>query len=106
MADTQLLPCPWCGETPDVSNEASFRLTDGVKYGALQCCVVGPEVRTDYKDVPHWRERAIAAWNDRKALASRPAEVDPARLLREALADAVKLRTDIDKALKRTGGAR
>jgi hypothetical protein len=39
-------------------------------------------------------------------VASRPAEVDPARLLREALADAVKLRTDIDKALERTGGAR
>jgi hypothetical protein len=76
MADTELLPCPWCGETPDVSNDASFRLTDGVKYGALQCCVVGPEVRTDYKDVPHWREAAIAAWNDRKTLASRPAEVD------------------------------
>lgn len=67
MADTELLPCPWCGETPDVSTDASFRLTDGVKYGALQCCVVGPEVRTDYKDVPHWRERAIAAWNERKS---------------------------------------
>ena len=39
-------------------------------------------------------------------VASRPAEVDPAHLLREALADAVKLRTDIDKALERTGGAR
>jgi len=76
MADTELLPCPWCGETPDVSTDASFRLTDGVKYGALQCCVVGPEVRTDYKDLPHWRERAISAWNDRKALASRPPEVD------------------------------
>jgi len=40
------------------------------------------------------------------ALASRPAEVDPAHLLREVLAVAVKLRTDIDKALERTGGAR
>jgi len=47
-----------------------------------------------------WRAMASAA------LASRPAEVDPAHLLREALADAVNLRTDIDKALERTGGAR
>jgi len=42
----------------------------------------------------------------RPALASRPVEVDPARLLLEALAVAVKLRTDIDKALERIGGAR
>lgn len=42
----------------------------------------------------------------RAALASRPAEVDPARLLREALTVAVKLRTDIDEALDRIGGAR
>ena len=41
-----------------------------------------------------------------RALVSCPAEVDPAHLLREALADALKLRTDIDKALERTGGAR
>lgn len=61
-----LKPCPWCGEVPDVSNDAAFRLTDGVKYGALQCCVIGPGVRTDYKDLPHWREKAIRAWNDRK----------------------------------------
>lgn len=60
-------PCPWCGEIPDINNDASFRLTDGVKYGALQCCVTGPEVRTDYKDVDHWRAAAVAAWNDRSA---------------------------------------
>ncbi|MFS2027686.1 hypothetical protein [Massilia sp. CT11-137] len=67
METERAAPCPWCGEVPDVSNDASFRLTDGVKYGALQCCIVGPEVRTDYKDVPHWKAKAIAAWNDRRA---------------------------------------
>ena len=70
-------PCPWCGEVPDVSNNASFRLTDGVKYGALQCCVVGPEVRTDYKDVPHWKAKAIAAWNDRRASPVGEVELPP-----------------------------
>lgn len=58
-------PCPWCGEAPDVTKEGAFRLTDGMKYGALQCCVIGPEVRTDYKDVEHWKAKAIAAWNER-----------------------------------------
>lgn len=74
--DPELLPCPWCGEVPDISTDAAFRLTDGVKYGALGCCVTGPEVRTDYKDVPHWREAAIAAWNDRRSI---PQGDDPAK---------------------------
>ncbi len=60
-------PCPWCGESPDTTKDENFRLTDGLKYGALQCCVIGPEVRTDYKDVSHWKASAIAAWNDRRA---------------------------------------
>lgn len=62
-----LLPCPFCGQKPDIDNDASFRLTDGMKYGALQCCIVGPEVRTDYKEVSHWKGAAIAAWNERIA---------------------------------------
>lgn len=63
-------PCPWCGQSPDVTNEAAFRLTDGEKYGALQCCGIGPEVRTDYKPVEHWKARAIEAWNERTAPAA------------------------------------
>jgi len=58
-------PCPWCGESPDVTNDAIFQLADGVKWGALTCCGAGPEVRTDYKDVSHWKSSAIAAWNER-----------------------------------------
>lgn len=61
----ELNPCPWCGESPDANGENTYRLTDGLKYGAVQCCIVGPEVRTDYKDVAHWKDRAIEAWNER-----------------------------------------
>ncbi|HXU93215.1 MAG TPA: hypothetical protein VFP33_06110 [Gallionella sp.] len=61
----ELKPCPWCGEKPNTELDSAFRLTDGMKYGALQCCVVGPEVRTDYKPVSHWKASAIKAWNDR-----------------------------------------
>lgn len=65
MQTEELKPCPWCGGKPDVTNNASFVLTDGVKWGALQCCGTGPEVRTGYQDVPHWKDEAIAAWNRR-----------------------------------------
>ena len=65
IQEREIKPCPWCGEVPDVSKNESFRLTDGVKYGALQCCVVGPEVRTGYKDLQFWRDDAIEAWNCR-----------------------------------------
>jgi len=58
-------PCPYCGETPDVNDLRSFRETDGPKWGALQCCGMGPEVRTNYEPVEKWRDRAIEAWNRR-----------------------------------------
>ena len=67
MANNKLKPCPWCGNTPDASNPGTFQLTDGVKYGAVQCCGAGPDVRTDYRDFPHWKDAAIESWNDRTA---------------------------------------
>ena len=86
----ELKPCPFCGDIP---SENSHALTDGgFKYGAIQCgCgALGPDVRTEYKDWPHWRDAAFAAWNERALLsAPSPAGVgglgNTARLLLPAL---------------------
>lgn len=58
-------PCPFCGMTPEYNGPAWFRFVDGHKWGAVQCCCTGPEVRTQYKDWTHWRDAAIAEWNER-----------------------------------------
>ena len=66
----ELKPCPFCGDIP---SENSHALTDGgFKYGAIQCgCgALGPDVRTEYKDWPHWRDAAFAAWNERALLSA------------------------------------
>jgi hypothetical protein len=65
MLTLELLPCPFCGQTPDVSSPAAFSTGDQFKYGWVQCCISGPEVRTEYKDIEHWKADAITAWNDR-----------------------------------------
>lgn len=64
MSDVK--PCPWCLMVPDITDPNTFRLTDGSKWGALQCCGTGPEVRTGYGPVEEWREDAIEAWNNRE----------------------------------------
>lgn len=68
----EVKPCPWCGKVPDVSNDAIFQNTDGFKYGALVCCGTGPDVRTDYQHVAHWKADAIYAWNDRATPTEEP----------------------------------
>ena len=81
----KLKPCPFCGDIP---SENSHALTDGgFKYGAIQCgCgALGPDVRTEYKDWPHWRDAAFAAWNERALLsAPSPAGVDGLEVVRKA----------------------
>jgi len=62
-----LKPCPFCGETPDAANPLTFQMNQGDKWGFVVCCCNGPEVRTGYQDVEHWRADAIAAWNSRPA---------------------------------------
>ncbi|MBU0901921.1 MAG: Lar family restriction alleviation protein [Gammaproteobacteria bacterium] len=67
-------PCPFCGDTP---GEDAHTLTDGgFKYGAIQCgCgAIGPDVRTEYKDWPHWKDAAIREWNTRAQLPSQGGE--------------------------------
>ncbi|WAJ27589.1 Lar family restriction alleviation protein [Antarcticirhabdus aurantiaca] len=61
----KLLPCPFCGTTPDINNPATFQSSQGTKWGAVVCCCTGPEVRTGYDPVEEWRDDAIEAWNTR-----------------------------------------
>jgi hypothetical protein len=63
--EVKLLPCPFCGSIPDVSNPDTFATINTSKYGAVMCCITGPEVRTSYMSLEHWRGDAIAAWNRR-----------------------------------------
>jgi hypothetical protein len=60
-----LLPCPFCGRTPDVNNPYTFQHIETSKYGGVICCVRGPEVHTDWKHMEHWRDAAIEKWNTR-----------------------------------------
>ena len=87
---TELKPCPFCGQTPDIDHPSTFQMPETSKYGCLVCCGAGPEVRTQYEDVEHWKQDAIDAWNER---------VDDKRVteLEGALEDALKLQS------KRTG---
>jgi Lar family restriction alleviation protein len=63
MTETvELLPCPFCGETPTVFNTDHHM---GGKWGFVSCCCDGPQVRTGYQSEEHWRAEAIAAWNIR-----------------------------------------
>lgn len=63
-----LKPCPFCGETPPVEDPYTFCADQGEKWGHVLCgCgACGPEVRTDYKALWHWKEAAIIEWNSRK----------------------------------------
>ncbi len=63
----ELLPCPFCGETPDVNNKWTFAMPETYKYGCVVCCCFGPDVRTCYRDAEYWRDDAIEAWNTRVA---------------------------------------
>jgi hypothetical protein len=60
-----LAKCPWCGGLPDITNPALFHTDESGKWGALGCCGTGPDVRTDYKPLSHWRQDAVDAWNER-----------------------------------------
>lgn len=60
-----LLPCPFCGRVPDASNPATFWMDETTKWGAVECCCVGPEIRTGYEPLEKWRDEAIAEWNKR-----------------------------------------
>ncbi len=58
-------PCPFCGRVPDVNDPASFTQEIQPKWGAVVCCITGPEVRTGYEKWPAWRDAAVRAWNER-----------------------------------------
>jgi hypothetical protein len=62
---TEIKDCPFCGNTPDIEDPNTFRVTQGGKWGALICCSEGPEVRTSYAPSTEWRKDAIKEWNSR-----------------------------------------
>lgn len=61
----KLLPCPFCGLTPDANDPASFTQEKQPKWGRVVCCIEGPEVRAGYAPLEEWKDAAIAAWNRR-----------------------------------------
>jgi Lar family restriction alleviation protein len=61
----RLLPCPFCGETPNPDDPLTFQMNQGDKWGFVVCCCQGPEVRTEYHTLEHWKQKAIDAWNTR-----------------------------------------
>lgn len=67
-AETLAKPCPFCGKIPDLANDSSFWLDEAGKWGAIQCCCVGPEVRTGYLPIAEWMADALSEWNKRAAL--------------------------------------
>ena len=59
---TGALPCPFCGEIP-----SGFYMDQGYKWGGVQCCCQGPDVRTGYDDShdASWHIDAVKLWNKR-----------------------------------------
>ncbi len=63
--EIELLPCPFCGETPDINDPLTFQMPMTSKWGCVVCCCNGPEVRTGYMKVENWKWKAIKEWNTR-----------------------------------------
>lgn len=57
------LPCPFCGKQP-----SGYSTDAGGKWGWVQCCCNGPEVRTGYATDDSWHPDAANEWNTRAAL--------------------------------------
>jgi len=81
MADTELLPCPFCGGTDTFVERAdyssAFVVCDSRVDEHSVCMARGPiAVQDDDGEEIPGGAGATAAWNRRAALASRPAEVD------------------------------
>jgi len=62
----ELKPCPFCGDTPGPYRHRADE-HQGYKWGSVVCScgVVGPEVRTRYKETAQWGADADAEWNRR-----------------------------------------
>ena len=58
-------PCPWCGRTPEPDQPDHYGTNVSGKWGFMQCCGQGPEIRTGYKLWEEWKDAALAAWNER-----------------------------------------
>lgn len=61
-----LKPCPFCRSILDSTKDTTFRYVDGgKKWGAVMCCIQGPDVRTGFRPAPEWHQAAADEWNDR-----------------------------------------
>jgi hypothetical protein len=60
-----LLPCPFCGQKPDSTASVTFQMNGSGKYGWVECCCNGPEVRIGLKNADEWTTEAAVAWNKR-----------------------------------------
>jgi len=68
MSEPPLLLCPFCGAA-GASLQAQFenQVRRG-KWGFIECIdcgAKGPDVRTEYDDIPKWFNRAADEWNRR-----------------------------------------
>lgn len=102
MADTELLPCPFCGAIAKTGRETldeRFGYADKVTVFCTKCSTsksaLGDTSKPGYADNSTVEARAVEQWNRRAPLASRPAEVDDEalRLLRTILAGDVGRQT-------------
>lgn len=91
MSDT-IKPCPWCGKTPDINDSFSFWRDGGGKWGSVQCCCIGPDVRTGYGPLEEWKDEAIAAWNTRVAAPAPFAPQSITDTIEAALIDSMQTR--------------
>jgi hypothetical protein len=91
---TEIKDCPFCGNTPDIEDPNTFRVTQGGKWGALICCSEGPEVRTSYAPSTEWRKDAIKEWN------SRPIEDAKDKRIAELETDLEKSRHDTSREIR------
>ncbi len=65
----EIKPCPFCGETPEYDDATWFDTDCITKWGFLECAcgARGPDIRTGYENLPHWKDDAIKAWNKRSS---------------------------------------
>jgi hypothetical protein len=55
-----LKPCPFCGDTPPQPKPNERR----EKWMAIECCCIGPDVRSKYEETG-WEQEAADEWNVR-----------------------------------------
>jgi len=58
--------CPFCGQIP-TNKDKWFDTNTAGKWGYVQCCGQGPDIRAGYRELHEWKQEALDAWNTRDA---------------------------------------